>query len=427
MLSSLQISLRIRIFLLCIVATSVAFATTITVSGPTQVCPNQSYTYSASASNTFGSVPGIFQFTFYKNGVIVGHTGNLDCTSTNLTTSASAAVTWPNELGAVQVKVDFRDLGCGLTSTVYYNANISVWTPGQISGLLFCSSGQTQIVSIPGIPFNTAAACFYHYKYDWILPAGWTAVPADGNGYETITGGIRSFATSIYLTAPASTLATGYTGNYNVTVQSEPLWPFPVSSTGKIWVGAPTITGPTRVGPCGDETYNYSATLVTGATYTWTFNNPNLLGQPQESTFSIDAGDAVPGGNPFTLGVSMHYGGCTLTTSKTGSYIKKTPDQCSGSGGGGQLISLNVYPNPTADQLRIESMSVDGEEALVQDETMPEDFSAKLLDANGQVRKAGTSRGGKLSLDTHDLARGIYYLHLKRGDQTTREQIVIDK
>jgi hypothetical protein len=87
---------KVALLSLCL---SPGFAASISFSGETQVCPGQDYTYSASASNLFGSRAGGWEWTFWRNSQLIGSFGYIvDCPSPPGTSTSTVKFNWGNTL-----------------------------------------------------------------------------------------------------------------------------------------------------------------------------------------------------------------------------------------------------------------------------------------------------------------------------------------
>jgi serine protease len=85
---------------------------------------------------------------------------------------------------------------------------------------------------------------------------------------------------------------------------------------------------------------------------------------------------------------------------------------------GPSTTSLNIFPNPAANTLQIETV-----------QTLPvvaiQDFSADLINPSGKLVKSGKSANGKLSFDVHDLPTGEYYVHIHSGKEEIKRHVQI--
>ena len=171
---------------------------------------------------------------------------------------------------------------------------------------------------------------------------------------------------------------------------------------------------------CAGCSYNFLVDYVAGATsYTWYL--------PPGFSFISGQNTSTPGIlTSTTAGTYTLY--CTANNSCGSSYTRSLVINISG---GGQQQMIAVYPNPTSTDLTIESTQSDltisdnstTESSLSNNET----FSAKLIDQfNSELRK-GISENGKIVFDVRNIQKGIYYLHVMRGQDLILRQILIEK
>ncbi len=401
---------------LCVLIATTSYGTNVTISGPTQVCPNQSYTWTASASNSLGSWPGEFQWSLWRNGVSLGQfSGGIHCDNTNNSSNSSATFTMDDVLGPIRIKVQYRGnyMGCISSEEFWYDVNIRVFNPGPISGLLFCSGGQTQTVSIPGID-NVAASCFYHYKYDWIVPAGWT-ITTNVDFYEVIPGGIRTFARSVQITAPA-TMLPGFSGNYNVTVSTEPAWPWPQQTTAKIWVGNPSISASPSSGPGEPTTVLFTAPLVNGATYDW-YSGPTTLRQSGSS-------------NTFDTYFPCNQTRSTLCKMTAGSCVALTSNSISVTGGCDRTRTASTFalsPNPSNNRVTISAIQEDGSTESL---TANEIDEVRIIDMqlHSKVNRSfNKTQSATIDLQELNLSPGIYIVEILSNGRSEKHRLEITK
>lgn len=376
-------------------------AATITITGPTTVCPGVPESYTASASTIFGSQKGTFDWAFYDNSQWVYYSG-ITCPSYGQFSSNTFTYTW-QATGNNQIRVRFLanpDPFCTI-DTKYMNVNARVFEPGvptdASGGLTFCSSSQTKTITIPGIPYDSEH-CDYHYKYDWIIPSGWTAIPINGIAYTSITGGIRTFATSVNITTQSAALSQGFAGNYVITVKTEPAWPYLRQNSKQVWVGTPqnpgNINGPIVVNEGSVYTFSLGACQGT-QTYNWTW--PSGWAAPSTSTKAQAIVTPYTNSGDVTVTPSNSCGSGT-TSSK---YV--TINTCSN-------CRMYVSPNPILSSMSVgfvnpTSKSEQGCEYSIQDLFGTEVFRDNLYDSEKQI-------------DLSQLKNGIYIvvIKLKNGE-----------
>lgn len=83
---------------------------------------------------------------------------------------------------------------------------------------------------------------------------------------------------------------------------------------------------------------------------------------------------------------------------------------------------MTIYPNPADREL-----TVDYTPGTTDQSGAPTAFSVQLRNERGDVLKTGESKTGRLTLDTHDLAPGTYYLHLIDGQGALLRKAVLVK
>jgi hypothetical protein len=395
-------------FLLCSMISISASGANITISGPNLICPLQPATYTASAT-WIGSQKGCFEFQFYENGQW-NFPESISCPCYGQSSSRSYTYTW-QYTGNNKVRVRFfanPDPLC-VMDIKDYNVEVRVFEPGvptdASGGLTFCSSSQTKTVTIPGILYDTEH-CDYHYKYDWIIPTGWSAAPSDILiPYTSITGGIRTFATSVNITTQSTALSQGYSGNYSITVKTEDVWPYPRQNSKQVWIGIPQnpggISGPTVVNEGSVYTFSLSACQGT-QTYNWTW--PSGWAAPATTTKA----QAVV--TPYTNSgdVTVTPSNSCSTSSTSSSYV--TINTCSN-------CRMYVSPNPVQSSMSIgyvdaSSKSEQGVEYSIQDLSGTSILKDRLYDSEKQI-------------DLSQLKNGIYIVVMKlKNGETEKHRII---
>lgn len=398
-----------------------AQAATITITGPTVVCPGTASTYTTSAANLGLAQKGCFSFTFLVNGVAVGYAGGISCPCARQSSTYSAPFTWPST-GNFEVKVTFTPFNVPLCPYSYGSLTgyVRVVVPERVydsdGGLSFCSSGQSRTISVPTVVYNASEVCGWHHAYDWIVPSGWTIAAPSGSPYTVITGGIRTHSTSVTVTAPATPLLSGFTGNYFITVRTEPAWPYPKEISRQIWVGpyggAVTISGQGAV--CPGNVYTYTATppggqQSPGHTYSWV-KPSNWSIQSQASNYiTLYVPQSNPSYGPVQFTVNN---GCGNSSNGVTAFP----------GYGCPTYLLKTFPNPVSDEITIELAQVDDNQLTVINEPLEE---VRLINSQGETVRviSGCKEGSKI--DVRTLPRGQYFLQVKLRDQIVREQIII--
>ena len=203
------------------------------------------------------------------------------------------------------------------------------------------------------------------------------------------------------------------------------------TTTDAILLCAPSASNSTLIYPSGQRgvnpvtlcagcSYNFFVDYVAGATsYTW------LL--PPGFSFISGQNTSTPGIRATTT-AGTYTLNCSANNSCGSSY---THSLVINIGGGGQQQRIVAYPNPTSTDLTIESTQSD---LTISDNSTTrstlqsnEAFSAKLIDQfNSELRK-GISENGKIVFDVRNIQKGIYYLHIIRGQDLVIRQILIEK
>lgn len=244
------------------------------------------------------------------------------------------------------------------------------------------------------------------------LATTWTVVsgPATISSVGTNQITIRATATG---TVTLRAVAGNYTSDANVGVTfSGP----PASNSTLIYPSGQRGVDPVTL--CANCGYNFLVDFVPGVTsYTWVL----------PSGFSF-----ISGRNSATPGIR------TASASGTYTLYCQVNNQCGSSwtrsltiniGGGGQQQRIAVYPNPTSSTLTIEStnstnFASDGE---AKDIAYTDSFSARLLNQFNLELCKGESKDGKIVFDVSNIKKGIYYLHVRQGQELIARQILIDK
>ncbi len=200
----------------------------------------------------------------------------------------------------------------------------------------------------------------------------------------------------------------------------------------KTFVGAPLANNSTVIYPSGQRsidpvtlcagcTYNFLVDYVEGATsYTWIL--------PTGFSFISGENTSTPGIRTSTIsGTYTLY--CSANNLCGSSY---THSLIINIGGGGQQQRISVYPNPTSNNLTIESA---GSSLAISDANLVEklksgeveDFSVKLLSPLNLVLMSRESENGKIVFDVSNLQNGLYYLHILKGQELSIQQILISR
>jgi hypothetical protein len=431
-----KISLFASVWALVLFCSSVE-AADLHVSGPNAVCPDQSYTYTASATGTFGARNGDFSWSVWRNGVLIPELtwGVIYCPNGSRQSTSTATFNFGKILGPVRIKVQFLGSNnpiCSQTETVWFDVNVRVPSMGTISGLTFCSPGETRTLTIPGIPWQTADACNFHHAYEWTVPAGWK-IRASGSTLPPVTGGIRA-GTSVEVTAPTGvTLSPGYQGNYTISVRTEDAWPYPQSTSGKVWVGAPYINATLNGGliaftpnvndVCNSKNYSVGITLQGSRTGTWTRTAAN----PTNTTWSASGNNlssyfwAVGQTATFRFSTTNVCG----TTARSFSFRSIS---CTSDPNNPCATSSEVSPNPARGSVHImipapcaTSVTTSQPEARNQ-----QNVFVALINSTGRTVRTFQPADLQFDLDVSEVPSGLYYLKIRRGKSVETHRVVIE-
>ena len=269
-------------------------------------------------------------------------------------------------------------------------------------GLSFCSSGQTRTVSVPNVPYNSPNYCNWHHKYDWIVPNGWSVAPTTtGEPFTVIPGGIRTLATSVNVTAPSTALSPGFTGNYFITVRTEPAWQWPKEITRQIWVGtygsSLTIAGTSAV--CPGNIYTYTATppggqQAYGQSYSWTKPSNWSIQSQAVNYITLQLPQYNPDYGPVQVSVNN---GCGTTVNGITAFP--------GYGCGSYL--MNIFPNPVQEEITVEMTATD---AALNSQELPKISEVRLVNFDGETVRSSNKVDGTVKLNVRGLKkRSIFF------------------
>jgi hypothetical protein len=252
-------------------------------------------------------------------------------------------------------------------------------------------------------------------------PAGtvinWTASPASLFTASTAAGNTFTTAGVGNGSGTISVTITGNCGNTTL--------------TRRVTIGTPAPTGIS--GPSYDLCYSRTSTRRQG---TYSVSNP-LVGLTYEWQI-VNSGGGVEltgGGTSFTVNALWLYEGtfriqvrsssCGTTSAWFSSNLFVR--SCTTA-----LTSVGVYPNPGDQVIRI-AVSSDGPDGAVTagepaaagaDQAFPE-YEIKVYDQYSQLKLTATTQRGNTELDTRALPNGVYFMHVRQGQEFIRKQIVI--
>lgn len=185
------------IFLISLfIISSNLYALSVTINGPSQVCPEQQYTFNSTVKNIFGTTITACSYNWQvmRNGLIIASSF-----------SRVFFYTFDDTFGQVQIHLSVADgLNCISTATTSKAVTISLKTPDPIAGSSFICFGETKTYST-FLGENPADFdnCYFHHKYIWTLPPGWSITSQN------------PLSRSVNIKAPS----TGTSGDYAIKVK----------------------------------------------------------------------------------------------------------------------------------------------------------------------------------------------------------------
>jgi len=400
--------LRLTVTSLLLLLASVYGSLAMTISGPTVVCPGQTYTYTVNSSGL-----GENLFFLDQNGASVPISPN------RVGTGNTFSITFGGSVGSavITVKTYYPNTDVGFVSaTATLNVVVRVPTPSQPTSpdgylILACSPNeQITINSLPALG-NNPDDCYFHCAIEWSAPSGWTL----DNLFNAIGNPIYGTQSGMKLIAPNGS-SNGYAGQLSVSAYySECGQQQNTSSSSTVWYGTPNIYNAQANGqPAnGFNVVGSSAYLTVqsdaASSYTWTILNGN--------------GYIYPSGNSCNVSVNGFVRVEAKANNRCGNGSTHTFYLSTSSSGG-----YRVYPNPTRNQVSVDFESNE----LASDEMTGID----ILNEKGNIVKSFDNAKAKKNkyfsdtkvakLDVNDLPRGTYFLHVSYGKQVFKSQIVLE-
>jgi hypothetical protein len=189
-----------------------------------------------------------------------------------------------------------------------------------------------------------------------------------------------------------------------------------------VWVGEPTISySPPGQNPCSSSPYYYT-TLVPGASYFWSVDNPNVWIVTINGFSSISIISVEP--EYFTITLTVFSGGCSYVVDfpnqlSPGLYCQcfYDPGTCGDQGG----MGLSVSPNPTSDYLDVNWGVSMGNMAEVDTE-----YSIKMYDHTGTMVFTCNTKEKSVRIDTRILKNGTYFIHVISAGIHEQTRILIE-
>jgi hypothetical protein len=403
-------------FLVCTALCAFSFAAqaaSISISGQQGTCPNTTITYTASATNIFGSVAGCWEWLVYENGQWTSYHGSTPCpcpTGASAQSSSSFSVQFAT-LGLRIIKARFSTSSLGFCDTgdasMYtdvrsYEVPLAADVTG---GLSFCNQNQTKTVSIDYSPI-----CGWNNQYDWTVTSGWGVIASGGQTYSSITNGIRTPSPSVQLTSPSSTLAPAFSGNYSVTVASEPNWPYPSQTNRLIWIGSPS-------GAIENIDNPIPGYFSTSQYYTFVASPSGYF---SASSWSVTGGYIVSTGTDWVqvqFTVYNSYATVSATISNDCGSTEGSMSVLVGQAGcpPGDICDNLIYPNPSDESLRV-SLGESPSKSAVE---------MSVFDSNSELVLKEIHKTREFQVPVKHWREGVYYVHLQRDGKSSTKRIIV--
>ncbi len=398
----------------------------VTITGPATVCPNNFYpggtighNYIATAK-LWGQQISCSDWEWIISLDGIGVASGLGNTISNYAFPGigNYRIQFFTSCGPIRIEKD-----------MYVTSRVKMPNPiRHVTAPLMCTPGQVYTYETNPALDLSDPACYYHYEYYWTAPAGWS-INGGGNSYF-------GHDTSPEIVAPTNTPYGTYTISVESTIPNGQPGPFPGNRfrstpvnyslrVGPIDSSLIYVTGTSSV--CNGNTYTYTAVVPgghkTGYSYDWYFPSGWSIQSTIANTITLYVPTYNSSYGPVRFSVNT---GCGAATGYSG--ITTFPCNYTMSG------DFMVYPNPSIGELNVEYMSTEGsndnqnenaKSEEVVDILKKEDFRIELFDKDQKLVKTGNSESGKVTLDTHDLQPGTYFLHIYSGKEVFSQQIIV--
>jgi hypothetical protein len=309
------------------------------IEGPTLVCPGTgatgpTYTFTVKKP---GLLNGAFTWGVKEPGSSqIQWIGFSPCDQSSFWKESSFTHEFTNVTGDAEIHVQFVDaasaalpFGCGTyIQQATLLIDVEVFNPGipydADGGDLSICPGETKTFSIPGVPDppNSEANCFWHYKWDYTVPVGWSI-----NGAGTT---FRTAANSVQVTAPSNVVAGDEISKF--LVESEDLWPHYVTNERNIHIELPnnlSISGTDLL--CSSNSTFSVANVPSGTSVSWTVTPTSL--------FAVDNGSGASFSTRATNATSSGWG--TVRAHLSGNCGSRTLEK---------TVWVGIPPTPTGNQ-----------------------------------------------------------------------------
>ncbi|MCC6383862.1 MAG: T9SS type A sorting domain-containing protein, partial [Bacteroidia bacterium] len=348
------------------------------MTGPSKVCPGQSYNYSVSP--VAGAVN--YNWVIPANASIINGAG----TNSVIVEFDSSPINFVNQIIRVSAISS-----CSISSQPREKkvASQVPAKPGAITGITTSACDGPFTYSVPAIS---------GVDYNWTWPAG--VSNNTPNGLSSITLQFPNNFVSGAISVTGSTSGCAIQSNVRSTnVNGKPARPSSIT---------------VNMAPCNGDPGQFEASSVAGATsYTWTVpNNGTSLDQGQGQ----QAIDVTWGTGPGTLTVKAN-NGCGSSALRSYYYspncIMRTYSEAS------YTESFVVNPNPASTMATITFKS---------DETRS--YMISLMDLSGRRVSSATVSAvegfNSIKLDLERYAKGLYVVELRSGNQIEKAKLVIE-
>jgi len=195
------------------------------------------------------------------------------------------------------------------------------------------------------------------------------------------------------------------TADFTKTVQAGPF------ASGQI-----SVSGTAAV--CPDTEYWYEAHVFgghqPGYIYTWTY--------PSNWLWPLQTGNKLRIKTPIN---NPQYGAVRVSVNNgcgASAYSGITVYPSYGCG-----YFYSYYPNPVNEELTVVAMSATSAKAeALNPETIVIEFDIKLYDADKNIVRTGKSKDNKVIVNTKELKKGFYFLHITDKEHVVKEQIIVE-
>lgn len=365
----------------------------LSIYGPSELCPGEEATFSATTWMSVGVAAGGCQLTWQvREGGVLKAGGN----------GSSFTYTFSDDFQG-NAEITFNSGFCNLpanplaTTTKTKNVNIRLVPLNPVIGPSSICSNTTWTRYTVLQQSSLASNCYFHHDSEWDVPSGWQAVQGISGSFNYVD------------VKPTSSSAGNYTIRHRGINHNAGSTPWRSIT---VLVNKPStveIAGSSHQA-CENDYDGFSASGAVGATsFQWTL--PSGWGFSGSSTTrTITASTNASGGNISVRASNVC--GNSNTDTESVSVI-----DC----GGGHLLIM--YPNPAEDDLNIEMVKSDVEIGPKVVEKF--DLVIKIFDG-GQHNYLDRSLSitNRSSLDISSLPPGTYFVHIIYNGKTEIRQLV---